>query len=196
MLDKQLEARKKLNDQQDRAKLLAEKEAQLARIAADPTRKKEELALREEIAKLREEIAWDLAEEEVEAQKKSIQSQIDSIDDYMDYVDSYYEELLSNPRKLIEEMQTLLSQADADILGWLMANHEDYQTATDATREQMRLDWQEMLDDMRGNTQTYWDEVEDIISQGDEAIIQFLKDHLADYKEAGKLQAEAYVDEW
>ena len=126
MLDEQLEARKKLNDKQDQAKLLAEKEAQFAQIAADPTRKKEELALREEIAKLREEIAWDLAEEEVEAQKKSIQSQIDSIDDYMDYIDSYYEALLSNPRKLIEEMQTLLSQADAGILGWLMANHEDY----------------------------------------------------------------------
>lgn len=196
MLDEQLEARKKLNEQEDRAKLLAEKEAQLARISADPTRKKEELALREEIADLREEIAWELAEQEVDAQKKSIESQIESIDDYMEYVETYYEELLSNPRKLIEEMQELLNRTDEEILAWLEANHEEYETATDATRESMRLGWQELLDDMRGNTQTYWDEVEEIIAQGDEAIIEFLKQNSADYKEAGKLQAEAYVDEW
>lgn len=195
-LDEQLEARKKLNEQQDRAKLLAEKEAQLARISADPTRKKEELALREEIAELREELAWELAEEEVNAQKKSIEAQIDSIDEYIEYVENYYEELLSNPRKLIEELQELMTRSDEEILAWLEANHEEYETATDATRESMRLGWQEMLDDIRGYTQTYWDEVEEIIAQGDDAIIEFLKQNSADYKEAGRLQAEAYVDEW
>lgn len=196
MLDEQLEARRKLAEQEDRAAELAEKEAQLARISADPTRKKEELALREEIAELREELAWDLAEQEVDAQKKSIESQIDSIDEYMEYVENYYNELLSNPRKLIEEMQELLTRTDEEILAWLTANHEEYQTATNATREDMRLGWQEMLDDMRGNTVTYWDEVESIIEQGDDAIIEFLKENSADYREAGKLQAEAYVDEW
>lgn len=196
LLDQQLAARKKLNDQQDRAKVLAEKEAQLARISADPTRKKEEMALREEIAKLREEIAWEMAEEEVEAQKKSIESQIESIDDYMAYVQSYYDELLSNPRKLIEEMQDLLTKTDDEILLWLTQNHEDYELATDAAREQMKLEWQDMLNDMRGNTETYWDEVEEIIAQGDQAIIDFLKANSADYREAGRLQADAYVDEW
>ena len=83
LLDEQLNARKKLNEQNDRARLLAEKEAQLARVSADPTRKKEELELREEIADLREELAWELAEEEVNAQKKSIEEQIQSIDDYI-----------------------------------------------------------------------------------------------------------------
>lgn len=89
-----------------------------------------------------------------------------------------------------------LTSTDSEIIAWLEQNHEDYQTATDATREEMRLGWQEMLDDMRGHTQTYWDEVERIIAQGDEAIIAFLKQHSADYQQAGKLQAEAYVDEW
>ena len=196
LLDEQLSARKKLNEQEDRARKLAELEAQLARISADPTRKKEELALRQEIADLREEIAWELAEEEVEAQKKAIESQIESIDDYMEYVESYYEELLSNPRKLIEEMRELLTRTDAEILAWLTENHEDYEKATDATRESMRMNWQDMLDDMRGYSQTYWDEVENIIAQGDDAIIAFLKQHSQDYKEAGELQAQAYVDEW
>lgn len=114
----------------------------------------------------------------------------------MEYVRAYYEELMANPRKLIEEMQDLLNQTDEEILSWLEANHADYQAATDATREEMRLGWQEMLDDMRGNTKTYWDEVESIIEQGDEAIIAFLKQNSADYREAGKLQAEAYEAEW
>ncbi len=196
LLDKQLEARRKLSEQRDLEQELSEKEAQLARISADPTRKKEELALREEIANLREELAWNLAEEEVEAQKKSIEEQIESIDDYIEYVEKYYEELLSNPRKLIEELQTLLTMTDEEIISWLEKNHSDYQTATDATRENMRRGWQEMLDDMRGRTRTYWDEVEYIISQGDEAIIEFLKQNSADYREAGYLQAQAYVDEW
>ena len=196
LLDEQLNARKKLNEEEDRAKKLAELEAQLARISADPTRKKEELELREEIAELREEIAWDLAEQEVEAQKKSIESQIESIDDYVEYVESYYEEMLSNPRKLIEEMQELLNRTDEEIMAWLIENHEEYEKSTDATRESMRNGWQEMLDDMRGHTRTYWDEVESIIEQGDDAIIAFLKQHSADYKEAGELQAQAYVDEW
>lgn len=195
-LDEQLAARKKLSEEEDKAKELAEKEAQLARISADPTRKKEELKLRQEIADLREEMAWDIAEDEVDAQKKAIESQIESLEDYIEYVENYYEELLNNPRKLIEELKELLSQSDAEIIDWLVKNHEDYETATDATRENMRRGWQEMLDDMRGHTTTYWEEVEEIIAGGDDAIIQFLKDNCQDYKDAGKLQAEAYVDEW
>lgn len=195
-LDEQLAARKKLSEEEDKAKTLAEKEAQLARISADPTRKKEELKLRQEIADLREEMAWDIAEDEVDAQKKAIESQIESLDDYIEYVENYYEELLNNPRKLLEELKEMLSQSDAEIIDWLTKNHEDYETATDATRENMRRGWQEMLDDMRGHTTTYWKEVEEIIAGGDDAIIQFLKDNCQDYKDAGKLQAEAYVDEW
>ena len=195
-LDEQLAARKKLSEEEDKAKQLAEKEAQLARISADPTRKKEELKLRQEIAELREEMAWDIAEDEVDAQKKAIESQIESLEDYIEYVENYYEELLNNPRKLIEELKELLSQSDAEIIDWLVKNHEDYETATDATRENMRRGWQEMLDDMRGHTTTYWKEVEEIIAGGDDAIIQFLKDNCQDYKDAGKLQAEAYVEEW
>lgn len=114
----------------------------------------------------------------------------------MEYVERYYEEMLSNPRKLLEEFQSLLLQADDEIMAWLMQNSEDYANASDATREDMESGWQDMLDDMRGAIRTYWDEVESIIAQGDDAIIAFLKEHSADYQEAGKLQAEKYVDEW
>lgn len=162
----------------------------------DPTRRKEELALREEISKLRREIAWDMAEDEVDAQKDALQQQLDSVEEYLAYIDEYYEALLSNPRKLIEEMSYLLKQTDEEILAWLTANHAEYETATDAMRKNMVNGWQDMLDDMRGYTRMYWDEVESIIAQGDDAIIAFLMEHSEDYRTAGKLQAEAYVDQW
>ncbi len=162
----------------------------------DPTRRKEELSLREQIAKLRKEMAWSAAEDEVNAQKDALQKQIDSIDEYLEYVNNYYEELLENPRKLIEEMAWLMQSTNEEIVEWLKANHSEYANMSDAMRTDTVKGWESMLDDMRGYTETYWDEVERIIAGGDDAIIAFLKEHSAEYKEAGHLQAQAYVDQW
>lgn len=196
LLDEQLEARKKLADKEDKQLKLAQMQAQLAKISVDPTRRKEALELEKQIAELRDEMAWDLAEEEVEAQKESVDQQITSLEDYVDYVEKYYEELFNNPKKLIEEMQAIISKTDAEILDFLKTNNEEYAASTEATKQNMVNGWVEMLNDMRGATVTYWDEVESIIAGGDDAILQFLMDNSADYREAGRLQAEAYVDEW
>ncbi len=196
LLDEQLAKRKELEDREDKLKKLRQLEEQVARISMDPTRHKEELALREEIAKLRKEMAWATAEDEVDAQKDALQQQIDSIDEYLEYINTYYEELLANPRKLIEEMAWLMQKTDEEIIAWLTENHSDYANMSDAMRRDTVNGWQAMCDDMRGFTQTFWDEVEDIIAQGDEAIIAFLQEHSQEYKEAGRLQAEAFVDQW
>lgn len=195
-LDEAFQKRKELAEEEDKAAELAKLESQLARISADPTRKKEELELREQIAELRDEMAWDLAEDEVEAQKESLEKQITNLEDYIEYVEGYYEELFEHPQKLIEEMEAIMQKSDEEIIEWQKANHEEYAASTDAMREDMVNGWNEMLMDMHGTVKTYWDEVEEIIQQGDEAIIEFLKENSADYKEAGKLQAEAYVDQW
>lgn len=60
----------------------------------------------------------------------------------------------------------------------------------------MDKEWADTLAQRKGETKTYWEEVEALITEGDEAIIQFLKDNSADYQSAGKLQQEAYVAEW
>ena len=196
LLDEQLEARKKAAEQEDKQLKLKQLQAKLDRISADPTRKKEELELRKEIADLRDEMAWDLAEEEVDAQKKSIDQQITSLEDYIQYVEDYYQDLFDHPQKLIEEMKSIISKTDAEILEFLKANNEEYANATEAAQQNMINSWNEMLRDMHGTIEDYWDEVEQIIAGGDDAIIEFLKQNSADYKEAGKLQAEAYVDQW
>lgn len=196
LLDKQLSDRKKLADQEEKQLKLTQLEAKLARIAADPTRSKEALDLRKQIAELRKDMAWDLAEDEVDAQKESIDQQIDSLEDYIEYVEDYYEELFKHPQKLIQEMREIIVKSDTEIMEWLKHNSEEYAASTEATQQSMTKGWQDMLDDMHGSIKTYWDEVEQIIAGGDDAIINFLKENSADYKAAGKLQAEAYVDEW
>ena len=195
-IDELLEERKKLAEEEDREEEIAKLEEQIARISADPTRRKEELQLREQLAKLREELAWDAAEEEANAQKEAIEDQINSIDEYIEYVEQYYAELLDDPKALIEEMKEIIKGTDEEIMNWLKENSEEFAAATEATQDSMVREWQQMLDDMRGTIRTHWDEVESIIAQGETAIIEFLKGNLADYKEAGRLQAEAYVDEW
>lgn len=195
-VDELLAARKKQEESDERLKEIAELEAKISRISADPTRQKEASSLREQLAKLRNDLAWEEAENEAEAQKKSLDDQIQNIEDYKQYVEDYYEELLSNPRKMIEEVSGLLEDTDTAILEWLKANSEEYAKATDATQQSMVEGWQSTLLDMRGAVEVYWEEVENIIAQGDDYIIQFLKEHSAEYAEAGKLQAQAYVDEW
>lgn len=196
LLSQQLDLRKQMAEEEDKLAELAELEAQYQRISADPTRRKEALSIQQKIADLRDEIAWNTAEKEVEAQQDSIDQQITSLEDYAEYVEEYYEDLFEHPKQLIEEMREILARSDEEILAWLKANDEEYLKSTENRQKQIEESWQDTLDAMRGEIETYWDEVESIIAQGDEAIIQFLKDHKKEYAEAGKLQAEAYVDEW
>lgn len=195
-IDELLAARKKLADQEDKMQEIAKLEEQISRITADPTRQKEAMQLREKLAKLREDMAWDTAEEEAKAQKDSIKKQITSIEDYIKYVEDYYEELFRNPQELIAEMQEILTWTDEQIIEWLKSNEESYATSTEATQKKMVKDWQSTLDDMRDAIRTHWDEVEQIIAGGADNIINFLTTYSQKYREAGKLQAEAYVDEW
>ena len=195
-IDELLAARKKLAEQEDKMAEIAKLESQIARITADPTRQKEALQLQQKLAKLREEVAWDAAEEEAKAQKDSIKKQIQNIDDYIDYIKNYYDELLNNPKRLIEEMQEILSWTDEQIIEWLKKNNEEFEKSTESARIKMVNGWQSSLDDMRDTIRTHWAEVQTIIEGGADNIINFLTTYTQKYREASAKQAEAYVDEW
>ena len=196
LLSEQLELRKQQAEQEDKQLQLQELEVKYKRIMADPTRAKEAKELRKKIDDLREELSWQAAEDEVKAQQDSIDQQITSLEDYKAYIESYYEDILEHPQKLIEEMRQIISGTQEEILNWLKENDEDYQNATENTQQSMIESWTETYNEMKGILTLYWDEVEEIIEQGDDYIIEFLKENSADYAAAGKLQAEAYVDEW
>lgn len=196
LLSEQLQLRKEQADMQDKAAKLADLETKYARIVADPTRRNEALNIQDQIAKLRDEMAWESAERELKASQQSIDNQVSSLEDYVEYVQNWYNQLFEHPQKLVEEMQSIIVQADEDILSWLQANSDEFANATAASQQNMINGWTEMLMNMHGEIKTYWDEVEQIIAGGDEAVIQFLVENSADYREAGRLQAQAYVDQW
>ena len=85
---------------------------------------------------------------------------------------------------------------DEQIIEWLKAHSEDFAASTAAAQEAMIAGWQETLNAMNGIQETNWAEVEQIMAGGQEAIIQFLRDNLDDYRLASKEQAEAYEEEW
>jgi hypothetical protein len=196
LLDEQLQKRKDLEDADEKQKKLLELEAKYQRIIADPTRAKEAKSIEQQIKDLRKEMAWDAAEDELDAQKESIDQQVTSLEDYIEYVQNYYEDLFNHPKKLIEEMKEIINKSDEEIIAWLKENDESYKESTENTQAQMVEEWQDTLDQIHDVIKTHWDEVEEIITQGDEYIIQFLKDNTEDYRKAGELQAEAYVEEW
>ena len=191
-----LDARKEQADQEDKLAQLQELQAKYSRIVADPTRAKDAQDILDQINDLRDEIAWDQAENESEAQQKSIEQQISSLEDYRDYIEQYYEDLLNNPRNFIDQVNSILKMSQEDILTWLEQNSTDYKNSTDNTRTDMENGWKETLDTMNGIIHDHWQEVQDIISQGDEAVIAFLKENSNKYREASKLQQEAYIEGW
>lgn len=48
--------------------------------------------------------------------------------------------------------------------------------------------WQETINQMRGVTVTYWEEVNAILAQGQNAAIQFLQQNSAEYAAASEKQ--------
>lgn len=196
MLRDNLNERKKAAEEADKYEELASLEQQLAMIAADPTRAKERLNLEKKIADIREELSWQAAEDEVNAQVETIQGNIDSLDEYQEYMQKYYEDLFANPQAFIEELTEVMSGSTADILKWLQTNSDEFINATKTSQTIMTNEWSDTLLTMEGKVKTYWKEVEALIKKGDKAIIAFLKENSADYAAAGKLQAQAYVDEW
>lgn len=191
-----LDARKEQADEEDKLTQLQQLQAKYARIVADPTRAKDAQDILDEINSLRDEIAWDQAENENDAQQKSLEQQISSLEDYRDYIEQYYEDLVNNPRNFIEQVDAILKMSQEDILAWLQQNSTDYKNVTDASRTDTLNGWTDTLNQMNGVVTTHWAEVQSIIAQGEDAVIAFLKENSAEYREASKLQQEAYVEGW
>lgn len=196
LIDEELNARKEQAEKEEELAKLHDLETKLNRISADPTRMKERMDLEKQIAEMRNDMAWEAAEAEAKARQDSIDEQIANIEKYKEHLEKYYEDLANNPDALIAAMKEILGGSDSEIIEWLKNNDQTFAQATDANQKQMVNNWQDMLDNMHGRVKTYWDEVEQVIAGGEEHIINFLKENSEDFAQAGKLQAEKYVDEW
>lgn len=201
LLDEQLKLRKEMAKAQDRQAELAELEAQYARISADPTRMKEALKIREQIDKLRDEIAWDIAEKEVEAQQKAIDEQIDALSgqefNSAAAVSDYYDKLLNDTEAINAQIEEMLdTMSDAEIIEWLKENSEEYKGSTRTGKEAMVEDWQDQLNQMRGVTESFVDEINAVLSGSREEILEWLKANDLEYAKASDAQKQQMVQDW
>ncbi len=190
-----LNDRKKLKEEQSKAEQLALMEANYAVIARDSTRAKEAAALYKDIQALRDEIAEDRMTKQIEEQQKLLDEQIAAIEEELSELDETYE-ARTTPADLAVEVAEILSMTDEQIIEWLKTHSEDFAASTAATQESMIAGWQETLNTMNGLHAPNRDVLEQIMASGQEAIIQFLRDNLDDYRLASKEQAEAYEEEW
>lgn len=140
----------------------------------DSSRTKDAAQLRESIAKLEKEIGWDIADKNAENAKNKIQDQIDAYDDYATKGDENLEELLKDVNNFSEEVNSVLKLNQAELLEWLKNNVKAYSESLKDAQQQMVNSWTDTYKQMIGITDTYWDEVAEILSSK-ESYLEYMK---------------------
>lgn len=174
LIDERLDARRDAEDEAAKYEELAELKKQLSLISMDSTRTKDAAALRESIAELEKEISWDIAEKEAENEKNAIQDQIDAYDDYVSKGDEDLDELLSDANNFAEEVNGVLKLNQSELFEWLKQNVKEYTNSLDDAQKQMVQSWEATYKQMLGITDTYWDEVNAILSSKD-IFLEYMK---------------------
>ncbi len=97
---------------------------------------------------------------------------------------------------LSQQMEQLREEIYEDSL---LKEIEAQEEALDSRIEKLQQE-EEALDEhfkaMEESMQEYWDEVENIMQGSQKSITDFLKEHSDEYKKAGKLQKEAFLEGW
>ena len=174
LIDERLDARREAEDEAAKYEELAELKKQLSLISMDSTRTKDAAALRESIAELEKEIGWDIAEKEAENAKNEIQDQIDAYDDYVREGDEDLNDLLSDANNFAEEVNGVMKLNQAELFEWLKQNVKEYANSLDDAQKQMVQSWEATYKQMLGITDTYWDEVNAILSSKD-TFLEYMK---------------------
>lgn len=174
LIDERLNARKDAEDEAQKYEELAELKKQLSAVEMDSSRTKDAAQLRESIAKLEKEIGWDIADKNAENAKNEIQDQIDAYDDYVTKGDEDLEELLKDANNFSEEVNSVLKLNQTELLEWLKNNVKEYSESLKDAQQQMVNSWTDTYKQMMGITDTYWDEVAEILSSK-ESYLDYMK---------------------
>jgi TP901 family phage tail tape measure protein len=174
LIDERLDARREAEDEAAKYEELAELKKQLSLISMDSTRTKDAAALRESIAELEKEIGWDIAEKQAENEKNAIQDQIDAYDDYVSKGDEDLNDLLSDANNFAEEVNGVMMLNQTELFDWLKQNVKEYANSLDDAQKQMVQSWEATYKQMLGITDTYWDEVNAILSSKD-VFLEYMK---------------------
>ena len=201
LIDERLQARKDAEDEAEKYEELAELKKQLASVEMDSSRTKDAAQLRKSIADLEKEIGWDIADKEADNAKNEIQDQMDAYDDYITKGDEDLEELLKDANNFSEEVNNVLKMNQSELFDWLKNNVKEYTESLKDAQQQMINSWSDTYKQMMGLTDTYWDEVAEILSSK-ESYLEYMKNSdeylnaSDDMKAQLRYQWEDAYDKW
>lgn len=201
LIDERLQARKDAEDEAEKYEELAELKKQLASVEMDSSRTKDAAQLRKSIADLEKEIGWDIADKEADNAKNEIQDQMDAYDDYITKGDEDLEELLKDANNFSEEVNHVLKMNQSELFDWLKNNVKEYTESLKDAQQQMINSWSDTYKQMMGLTDTYWDEVAEILSSK-ESYLEYMKNSdeylnaSDDMKAQLRYQWEDAYDKW
>ena len=194
LIEERLQMRKNSEDEAAKYEELAEYQKQLALVEMDSTRTKDAAELRKKIADLQSELSWSIAESEAEAQTSLIDDQIEAYDDYTELGDERLASLLEDANNFSSEVTSVLEMSYEDMMNWLSTMSTDFANSLAATQDTMLQTWEDTYKKMMGITDTYWDEVADIMASED-TFIAYMKT-TSDYVNASEAQQQVKILEW
>ena len=174
LIDERLQKRKDAEDEAEKYEELAEYKKQLALIEMDSTRTKDAASLRKKIADLEKEIAWDIAEKDAENEKNQIGDQINAYDDYISEGDENLDNMLEDATNFAEEVNGVMKLNQTELFDWLKNNVKEYTKSLEEAQKQMVNSWTETYKQMKGITDTYWGQVNDILGSKD-SFLAYMK---------------------
>ena len=194
LIDKRLQMRKDAEDEAKKYEELAEYRRQLALISMDSTRTKDAAELRKKIADTEDELAWKTAEQEANAQKESIDDQIKGVEKYEQYGDEDLELLLEDANNFSTDVAKVMQMNQEDMFKWLKNNVKEYSHSLEDAQTQMVQSWEDTYKQMLGITDTYWDQVNQILSRKD--IFKAFMMESDQYKNASETEKEELLYQW
>ena len=194
LIDERLNLRKNAADEAEKYEELAELKSQLARVSMDSTRTKDAASLRERIAKIEEEIGWDIADQQAESEKQQIDDQIKGYDEYMRQGDEDLSKFLEDTNNFTQEVTSVLEMSHDELFAWLKNNVTDFKNSLDEVQQQMIDSWEDTYKQMFGITDTYWEQVNAILSNKD-TFLNFMRES-DEYVNASETEKQSLIYEW
>ena len=186
--------RKEAEDEAKKHEELAEYQKQLALISMDPTRTSDVATLREKIQALEEELAWDLAEDEAKMQQDALQDQIDAYDQYEQEYQEWLDKYLEDANNFTDEVNHVMGLGHDELMQWLKDNVTEFGNSLEAAQEQMVQGWDDTFKQMKGIVDTYWDEINKVLSSK-ENFIAYMQES-SSYKNASEDEKKQMLYNW
>lgn len=202
LIQERMNARKEAESQEDKYDELNELRKQLAVIEADPTRSKEAKELRKQIEDLQKELSGNLADNIAQAEQKRIDDIIHGISDYQSNREEELNELLKDSKNFKDVFDAVLGGSEEDFITFMRENDENWKNSTEEQRKVLEQGWHDTWLKMKGDVETYWDQVLQFTEITDENKDQLREDFInymkqsQEYQNASVTQQASLIYNW